>query len=69
MRKAIDPLRTIGTVCLPKDLAQDVLDLLRDPVTKRTKYRSFNNLCLMLFSNWVEEQRLHPPPNTNLKDL
>lgn len=69
MRKLNDKLEMIGTVNLPPQLAKDVRDLLRDPVTKRTRYRAFNNLCHMLFSNWVEQQRLNPSTPPDPEDL
>jgi hypothetical protein len=57
MRRSTIHYIPVGRIDLPTDLAREVNDLLRDPLTGRKRYGDFRTLCVQLFSNWVEEQR------------
>ena len=57
MRRRIQPYKFVGRIDLPEDLANDVLTLLRDPITGRTRYGELRKLTLILFSNWVELEK------------
>lgn len=62
MRRSIIRYRQIGRIDLEETLAAEVIDLLRDPLTGRTRYGELRKLCNQLFSNWVDAQRLPPEP-------
>lgn len=66
MRRSSIEYVNVGHVKLPKDLAEEVQMLLRDPRTGRTSYGKMRSLCFILFTNWVEEQRTH---RTEIPDL
>jgi hypothetical protein len=56
----------IGSLILPRELAEDVQLLLRDPLTGRTRYGELRRLTIQLFANWVDEQRSRHPRTPDL---
>ena len=56
---------------LPEDLEREVRALLADPLssTNRIKHGELRRINTMLWSNWVDQQRLIQAAKPPLKDL
>lgn len=59
----------VGRLDLPRDLADDVRLLLKDPITGRTRYGELRRVSTMLWSNWVDSQRNQPSIAHQIPDL
>ena len=57
MRKSIIEYTDMGKLLIPRELADEVRALHRDPVTGRVRYGDLKTLWIQLISNYVDSRR------------